>query len=212
MVIYDGRWQGTAINSSRQLWSIAGNLGIVYTVLFGIDFKPEGLHFAPFVPKEMAGVRRLEGFRYRGAIYDITLEGYGDGIRSFTIDGIKSEPFLDASESGRHQVRIVLNGHLKSYAYPGGEVYLEMFSAWRLEEYSGEYDIPTGIKYTSEQTETLNTYSNDIGTYVAENWFAFLDGSKPLTEWDAYVADIYSLGLQNCIDVVQEAYDAYMGA
>lgn len=113
MVIYDGRWQGTAINSSRQLWSIAGNLGIVYTVLFGIDFQPEGLHFAPFVPKEMAGVRRLEGFRYRGAIYDITLEGYGDGIRSFTIDGIKSEPFLDASESGRHQVRIVLNGHLK---------------------------------------------------------------------------------------------------
>lgn len=113
MVIYDGRWQGTAINSSRQLWSIAGNLGIVYTVLCGIDFKPEGLHFAPFVPKEMAGVRRLEGFRYRGAIYDITLEGYGDGIRSFTIDGIKSEPFLDASESGRHQVRIVLNGHLK---------------------------------------------------------------------------------------------------
>lgn len=113
MVIYDGRWQGTAINSSRQLWSIAGNLGIVYTVLFGIDFQPEGLHFAPFVPKEMAGVRRLEGFRYRGAIYDITLEGYGDGIRSFTIDGVKSEPFLDASQSGHHQVRIVLNGHLK---------------------------------------------------------------------------------------------------
>lgn len=113
MVIYDGRWQGTAINSSRQLWSIAGNLGIVYTVLFGIDFQPEGLHFAPFVPKEMAGVRRLEGFRYRGAIYDITLEGYGDGIRSFTIDGAESEPFLDASQSGHHQVRIVLNGHLK---------------------------------------------------------------------------------------------------
>lgn len=113
MVIYDGRWQGTAINSSRQLWSIAGNLGIVYTVLFGIDFQPEGLHFAPFVPKEMAGVRRLEGFRYRGAIYDITLEGYGDGIRSFTIDGAKAEPFLDASQSGHHQVRIVLNGHLK---------------------------------------------------------------------------------------------------
>lgn len=113
MVIYDGRWQGTAINSSRQLWSIAGNLGIVYTVLFGIDFQPEGLHFAPFVPKEMAGVRRLEGFRYRGAIYDITLEGYGDGIRSFTIDGAEAEPFLDASAYGRHQVRIVLNGHLK---------------------------------------------------------------------------------------------------
>ena len=87
-----------------------------------------------------------------------------------------------------------------------------MFDAWRLDEYYGEYDVPTGIKYTSDQTETLNTYSNDIATYIAENWFAFLDGSKPLTEWDAYVADIYGLGLQNCIDVVQEAYDEYMGA
>lgn len=112
MVIYDGRWQGTAINSSRQLWSIAGNLGIVYTVLFGIDFQPEGLHFSPFVPKELSGERKLEGFRYRGAIYDITLEGYGDGIRSFTIDGLKAEPFLSADGSGHHQVRIVLNGHM----------------------------------------------------------------------------------------------------
>ena len=105
-----------------------------------------------------------------------------------------------------------LNGHLKMYAYPGGEVFLEMFDAWRLSDYGGEYDVPTGIRYTSEQTEELNQYSNDIATYIAENWFAFLDGSKPLTEWDAYVADIYSLGLDKCIAVVQEAYDAYVGA
>ena len=105
-----------------------------------------------------------------------------------------------------------LNMHLKNYAYPGGEIFLEMFSAWKVEGYVGEYDIPTGIRYTTEQSEILNQYSNDIGTYIAENWFAFLDGSKPLSMWDAYVADIYALGLQNCIDVVQEAYDDYLGA
>ncbi len=104
-----------------------------------------------------------------------------------------------------------LNGHLKMYAYPGGEIFLEMFNAWKVPDYSGEYDIPTGIRYTSEQTEELNTYSNDIATYIAENWFAFLDGSKPLTEWDSYVADIEALGLNECIAVVQEAYNTYMG-
>ncbi len=105
-----------------------------------------------------------------------------------------------------------LNGHLKMYAYPGGEIFLEMFNAWKLEEYSGEYDIPTGITYTAEQSEELNTYSNDIATYIAENWFGFFDGSKPLSEWDSYVDQIYALGLDNCIAVVQEAYDAYLGA
>ncbi len=105
-----------------------------------------------------------------------------------------------------------LNGHLKSYAYPGGEVFLEMFDAWRLDEYYNEYDLPTGIQYTPEQSETINAYSNDIGTYIAETWFGFFDGSRPLSEWDAYVDTIYSLGLQNCIDAVQEAYDTYVGA
>jgi len=103
-----------------------------------------------------------------------------------------------------------LSAHLKMYAYPGGEVFLEMFDVWRLEEYYGEYDLPTGITYTTEQTEELNKYSAEIAAYIAENWFAFFDGSKPLSEWDSYVDTIVSLGLNECIAVVQEAYDAYM--
>lgn len=133
MVIYNGKWQGTQINSSRQLWSIAGNLNIVFNVLFGIDFKEDGLAFTPFVPKAMAGERKLTGFRYRGATYDILLKGYGDGIRSFSLDGQKSAPFIPATscasssssscssycatscasdcDSDHHQIVIILNGH-----------------------------------------------------------------------------------------------------
>ena len=103
-----------------------------------------------------------------------------------------------------------LNMHLKNYAYPGGEVFLEMFNAWKIPDYGGEYDIPTGISYTADQYEVLNTYSNDIATFIAENWFGFFDGSKALSEWDSYVDTIYDMGIQNCIDVVQEAYEAYM--
>ena len=113
MVIYNGNWQGTAINSSRQLWSIAGNLSIVNSVLFGMEWETDCLRFAPFVPKEMAGTRKLGGFRYRNGIYDIQLEGYGDGIKSFYIDGKESDAVIPASEAnGRHSIRIVLNGHI----------------------------------------------------------------------------------------------------
>ena len=114
MVIYDGRWQGTAINSSRQLWSIAGNLNIVYSVLFGLSFEEDGLRFEPFVPKAMAGERTLRGFRYRGGTYDITLRGYGDGIRSFRVDGRPSDAFIPADAAvGEHSIVIELNGRMK---------------------------------------------------------------------------------------------------
>ena len=50
MVIYDGSWQGTQINSSNMLWSLSGNLSIVYSVLFGMSFEKDALAFHPFVP------------------------------------------------------------------------------------------------------------------------------------------------------------------
>ncbi len=104
-----------------------------------------------------------------------------------------------------------LNMHRRMYAYPGGEVYLQMFDTWAVPNYGGEYDIPTGITYTEEQSEELNTYSNDISTYIAENYFAFIDGSKPISEWDSYIAELENLGIANCRAVVQEAYETYMG-
>ena len=113
MVIYDGKWQGTQINSSRQLWSIAGNLTIVNNILFGMEWEDNGLRFNPFVPKALAGTRTLTGFRYRDGVYDITVEGYGSGIRSFLIDGVRAEAFIPAiSANGHHTVNIVLNGVL----------------------------------------------------------------------------------------------------
>lgn len=109
MVIYNGKWQGTDINSSRQLWSVAGSLSVVYKTIFGMNFELDGLHFAPMVPKEMKGKRSLNSFQYRKGVYDIILEGYGSGIRSFTIDGVECDPVIPASMEGRHEVCIVLD-------------------------------------------------------------------------------------------------------
>ena len=103
-----------------------------------------------------------------------------------------------------------LNAHKKMYAYPGGEIFLQMFDTWTVENYGGEYDFPTGITYTDEQSEELATYTNDISTFIAESWFGFFDGSKPLSEWDAYLAQLETLGITECKAIQQEAYEAYI--
>ena len=49
-------------------------------------------------------------------------------------------------------------------------------------------------------------------TYIEENYVAFLDGSKPLSEFDAYAAALHEIGLDEVLAACQEAYDAYMAA
>ena len=114
MVIYNGEWQGTEINSSNMLWSLSGNLSIIYSVLFGMNFDQDGLAFKPFVPKAMAGTRYLEAYPYRKALLNITLEGFGSGISAFYLDGEKADAFIPGNLEGTHDIRIVLDSHIRS--------------------------------------------------------------------------------------------------
>ena len=108
-VAENGDYAGTQINSSNMLWSLSGSLGLVYKVLFGMEWQPNRLIFHPFVPQAMRGARQLTGFRYRGAVLDINLQGYGNQISSITLDGQPlPEAAVPATLTGRHAVRIVL--------------------------------------------------------------------------------------------------------
>ncbi|QIX61349.1 glycogen debranching protein [Hymenobacter sp. BT18] len=108
-VASNGDFAGTQINSSNMLWSLSGALGMVYKGLFGMDFQADQLVFRPFVPQALQGSRKLTGFRYRQAVLDIQLNGFGRTIRSITLDG---QPLagaaVPATLSGAHTVRIEL--------------------------------------------------------------------------------------------------------
>lgn len=109
MVADNGDYNGTQINSSIMLWSLSGNLSIVHKVLFGIHFEENRLSFAPFVPKSLNGKRTLDNFRYRDAVLRIEMEGYGNKIASFTIDGKAATPYhVPAGMKGTHTINIVL--------------------------------------------------------------------------------------------------------
>jgi hypothetical protein len=109
-VANDGNWRGTQVNSSNMLWSLSGSLSITFRTLMGIQYNdPQCLTFAPVVPKSLKAERKVKGFRYRDAVLDITVKGYGDIIRSFSIDGeVKEKPVFPAGMTGNHTVEIVL--------------------------------------------------------------------------------------------------------
>ncbi len=98
----------TELNSSNMLWCLAGNIALTHKILFGIEFERDGLAFHPFVPKALAADRALKGFKYRDATLDITVKGYGDEIKSFTVNGKKHKPFIPANAKGRLNIEIVM--------------------------------------------------------------------------------------------------------
>ncbi|QNK61875.1 glycogen debranching protein [Pedobacter sp. PAMC26386] len=104
-----GDFAGTQVNSSNMLWSLAGNLSLVYKVLFGMDMQENGLVFRPFIPEVLKGERTLTNFKYRKAVLDIQLNGYGNVIKSITMDGkILPLAMISANVKGKHQIVIVL--------------------------------------------------------------------------------------------------------
>ena len=99
----------TELNSSNMLWCLSGNIALTHKILFGIDFRSDGLAFHPFVPKALAGERTLENFKYRGAVLDITVSGHGNAIKSFRVNGKEQQPFIAARKAkGRLKVEIVM--------------------------------------------------------------------------------------------------------
>jgi hypothetical protein len=119
MVAPTGHFDGTVLNSDRQLWSVAGNLATQYRVLFGMRFRADRLVLAPMVPRAHAGERTLSNLRYRGAKLTITVRGFGDGVASVRIDGRAAERAeVPATLTGEHAVEIEMNGR-----WPAGTIH-----------------------------------------------------------------------------------------
>ena len=112
-VAQTGDFAGTEINSDRQLWSVAGMLAMHYRVIFGMEFEKDRLEFRPVIPKSFRGNYALKNFRYRTGVFNITISGYGDGIKTFRVDGNeKPEPMILAATTGTHTIEIVMNSHI----------------------------------------------------------------------------------------------------
>jgi hypothetical protein len=111
LVASTGHYEGTALNSDRQLWSVAGTLAGTFRILFGLRLDPERLAFRPMVPPSYAGDRTLRNLRYRDATLTVTVHGFGDGVARTLIDGRPvSRAEIAATVTGAHTLEMTMNG------------------------------------------------------------------------------------------------------
>ena len=98
----------------RQLWSDTGYLGMIYQGLFGMVFEVNGIIFAPTKPllgaygfDEMSETISLTNVKYRNAILDIFVTGWGNTVVSFRVNGeIRELPKLEATATGKQIIDI----------------------------------------------------------------------------------------------------------
>lgn len=111
MVAATGHYEGTALNSDRQLWSVAGTLAGTFRVLFGMRLEDDCVSFHPMVPPSYGGMRTLSGVRYRGATLTVTMRGFGDSVSAATLDGKPiSRVEVPETLTGEHTLELAMNG------------------------------------------------------------------------------------------------------
>lgn len=98
----------TVQSSDRQLWSVAGMLGIYYHGLLGIQYEHNNLVFNPCIPESFAGSHWFTGLRIRDMVLDIHLNGYGNEVCSVIINGKAGLPIIPLDTKGHIQIELEL--------------------------------------------------------------------------------------------------------
>ena len=62
----------------------------------------------------------------------------------------------------------------------------------------------------TEESEAYYAVFDDLDTYVKENLVKFINGSRPLSEYDDYLKQCYDMGAEKLIAIKQQALDRYM--
>jgi putative aldouronate transport system substrate-binding protein len=64
---------------------------------------------------------------------------------------------------------------------------------------------------TDEENVVLRSYLSDLETYMDENLYSFIMGSRPLSEWDAYLEQLNDMHLDEVLAVYQASADRANG-
>ena len=97
--------------------------------------------------------------------------------------------------------------------YDGGDAVLEyydFFSEAKKKNFDGSFLIPSTMKLSDEESNSIASLRNDITTFISENYLAFFDGSRPMSEWDSYESGLQGIGLPEFLEVYQGAYDRFL--
>ncbi len=66
------------------------------------------------------------------------------------------------------------------------------------------------MTFENEERDETTAIFADLNTYFTENYSAFIDGAKPMSEWDSYIQGLYDFGYERIREIYQAAYDRYV--
>jgi hypothetical protein len=80
--------------------------------IMGMHFSANGISFRPMVPQGLSGEKRITHLKYRKSTLNIIINGVGNTIEQFTLDGHKSaKPFIASTLEGEHTINITMAAH-----------------------------------------------------------------------------------------------------
>ncbi len=97
-----------------------------------------------------------------------------------------------------------------SQAKPDDPYDAQLMTANSIPDYIDKYpkdDLVTRIIYTQEEADQIAEIQASLKTYREEAIAAFITGTRPLSDWDNYLAELEGIGLSQFLEVAQQAYD-----
>ena len=76
----------------------------------------------------------------------------------------------------------------------------------------GKFAFQNYLKFTSEESDAIATYSADLGLYCDDYFVGFVNGTYDIEkDWDAYVAECKKMKSEELTAVYQQAYNRFFG-
>lgn len=89
------------------------------------------------------------------------------------------------------------------------EISIDACKTWQ-DSADADYMLPAGMSLTAKEGDDYAKIISDIETFVNESRMDFILGSVSLDEFDAYVAQVESMGLEDALALQQAALDRYL--
>ena len=93
------RWPGLP-------WHSAGFTGFIVYGIFGLEYNVDGLQFFPAVPEVFTNIK-LKNLRYRDAVLDFEVQGWGTAFDLYLDDQLSQNNALPADIKDHHTVRFI---------------------------------------------------------------------------------------------------------
>lgn len=147
----------------------------------------------------------LYGYGVEGLSYKLNAEGEPEFTDLITKNPDYDSPFLALRSIGAWPSYLINDP---------AEAFLAAFKGTKVEtvgrEYQGKMVEPfPQMLGTQEEADAQSEIWPDLQTYLNESFTKFVLGSEPIDNFDKYVQQAYSLGLQKMIDIKDAQYKRY---